>query len=116
MQWGKMCDNCLGMKFRFRMKDGKPNWNKCPECDGTGNTARRVSTNDTIQMHSWNRQGSGSSHVFQESEWKDKTLAHIMHHIGAFKSISEARKNGWNRPVTKGQFHLKKRKIEVRIV
>ena len=43
------------------------------------------------------------------------TMAHIMHAAGIFKSVSEARKNGWNTPVANGFQHLvvTKRKINV---
>ncbi len=34
-----------------------------------------------------------------ESHW---VMAHLLHHIGLFKSISQARKNGWNHEIPKG--------------
>lgn len=43
------------------------------------------------------------------------SMAHIMHAAGIFKSIGEARKNGWNKPIPNGFQHLvvTKRKINV---
>jgi len=29
-------------------------------------------------------------------------MAHIMHNIGLFKSITQARKNGWDKPIPEG--------------
>ena len=49
---------------------------------------------------------------------KDWTMAHIMHAAGIFKSVSEARKNGWNKPIDRGFQHLvvTKRKIHIWIL
>lgn len=46
------------------------------------------------------------------------TLAHIMHAAGIFKSVSEARKNGWNKPIKPGFEHyvVSKRKIDIWIL
>jgi hypothetical protein len=30
------------------------------------------------------------------------TMAHIVHGLGLFESISDARKNGWNKPIPRG--------------
>lgn len=48
----------------------------------------------------------------------DWIMAHIMHAAGIFKSVSEARKNGWNKPIPKGFSHLvvTKRKINLWIL
>lgn len=43
--------------------------------------------------------GSNESFEFIEDHW---TMAHIMHHAGFFKSISQAKKNGWNKPIPHG--------------
>lgn len=40
-----------------------------------------------------------------EPEWN--TMAHIMHNIGAFKSVSEARKNGWDKKIPLGWNEIK---------
>ena len=46
------------------------------------------------------------------------TMAHIMHASGIFKSVNEARKNGWNKPIQPGFQHLvvTKRKINIYIL
>jgi len=47
-----------------------------------------------------------------DSTW---TMAHIMNAAGIFKSVTEARKNGWNKPIPHGFQHLivTKRKINI---
>ena len=42
-------------------------------------------------------------------------MAHAMAKAGIFKSISQARKNGWNKPIEKGEWTVTKRKIKVTI-
>lgn len=43
------------------------------------------------------------------------TLAHIMHAIGAFPSVKQAKNNGWNRPIPDGfsDFEVGKKKALV---
>lgn len=38
------------------------------------------------------------------------TMAHVMHKAGAFTSIGEARRNGWDRPIEKGKWTVGKRR------
>ena len=42
-------------------------------------------------------------------------LAHIMHAAGAFTSVGEAKKNGWNKPIPPGwsEFVVTKRRVKV---
>ena len=49
-----------------------------------------------------------------EDHW---TMAHIMHSAGVFSSVSQARKNGWNKPILKGfsKFEVGKKKTLVSI-
>lgn len=44
--------------------------------------------------------------IFFDDDWK---MAHIMNHAKWFKSVGEARKNGWNKPPKQG-FDLLMRK------
>jgi len=37
--------------------------------------------------------------TFDPDKW---IMAHLLHHIGIFKSITQARKNGWDKPIPKG--------------
>lgn len=46
------------------------------------------------------------------------SMSHIMHAAGIFKSVSEARKNGWDKPIPNGFQHLvvTKRKINIYVL
>ena len=44
------------------------------------------------------------------------SMSHMMEHHKMFPSVSEARKNGWNRPMEIGEFLLKKKRVLFRIV
>lgn len=46
---------------------------------------------------------------------KSWTMAHVVHGAGIFKSIGEARRNGWDKPIPRGYQHLvlTKKKIHV---
>ena len=37
--------------------------------------------------------------LFNSKKW---IMAHLLHHVGIFKSITQARKNGWDKPIPKG--------------
>lgn len=54
--------------------------------------------------------------TFKMSDFPDGTLmAHIIHKAGLFPSVSQARKNGWDRPIEVGTWSLTKKKIRVRV-
>jgi hypothetical protein len=40
-------------------------------------------------------------------------MAHAVAKLGLFPSVSQARKNGWERPITTGKFKVGKRYFEV---
>lgn len=50
--------------------------------------------------------------------FSNEIMAHLVHWAGVFDSVSNARKNGWNRPIPSGfnQFLLTKRMIRVAIL
>ena len=47
--------------------------------------------------------GSDKEFVDIQPKW---CMAHIMHNIGLFKSITQARKNGWDKPIPFGWTEL----------
>ncbi len=49
---------------------------------------------------------------------KHETLmAHVVHGVlGMFESVTEAKKNGWNKPVQEGDFWLNKKTIHLKVV
>lgn len=44
------------------------------------------------------------------------TMAHVMHRAGAFPSVTQARKNGWDRPIEPGTWRVGRRKATIRVV
>jgi hypothetical protein len=49
-------------------------------------------------------------------EENKNTMAHIMFELGIFKSVGEARKNGWNKPLELGEFCVTKKKIKFEVI
>lgn len=47
---------------------------------------------------------------------ENAVMAHVMAEAGIFPSISQARKNGWDKPLTKGMFTVTKKKIRIKVV
>lgn len=43
-------------------------------------------------------------------------MAHVMAAAGIFPSISQARKNGWDKPLTKGLFTVTKKRIRIEVI
>lgn len=73
----------------------------------------------------------GYEYGYRQGWWKDydvdrpvlvlegnnfQSMAHIMVHAGVFDSITNARKNGWNKPVTIGDIEIKKKNMRIRII
>lgn len=53
--------------------------------------------------------------VFISDFPENATMAHVMHSCGLFKSIGDARRNGWNRPIEVGVFTVGKLKTQIKI-
>ena len=51
-----------------------------------------------------------------ELEEHETLMAHIVAKEGFFKSVNDAKKNGWNKPVETGDFWFKKKTVCLRIV
>lgn len=51
-----------------------------------------------------------------ELEEHEKLMAHVVARLGFFKSVSEARKNGWDKPIETGEFWFRKKTVCLRIV
>lgn len=47
---------------------------------------------------------------------KNPLMAHVMAKAGIFPSVGQARKNGWDKPLTVGDFTVTKHKIRIRVV
>lgn len=52
--------------------------------------------------------------VVEMRGYEGKTMAHVMADLGWFKSVGEARRNGWDKPVAPGLYSVGKTKqVEV---
>lgn len=49
------------------------------------------------------------------TEVKNPLMAHVMAKAGIFTSVGQARKNGWDKPLTTGEWSVTKKKIRIRI-
>lgn len=49
------------------------------------------------------------------SEIKNPLMAHVMAKAGIFPSANQARKNGWDKPLTEGDWTVTKKKIRIRV-
>ena len=47
---------------------------------------------------------------------ENAVMAHVMKQAGIFDSVGEARRNGWNKPLTKGVITVTKRKIRIEVI
>jgi len=55
--------------------------------------------------------------VIDSAELPDgAVMAHVMAKAGIFPSISQARKNGWDKPLTKGMVTVTKKRIRIKVV
>lgn len=46
---------------------------------------------------------------------KKNLMAHIMFDLGIFKSVGEAKRNGWDKPIELGEFCVTKKKIKFEV-
>lgn len=46
---------------------------------------------------------------------KNPLMAHVMKEAGIFPSIGQARKNGWDKPLTIGEWSVTKKKIRIKV-
>lgn len=54
---------------------------------------------------------------FKISQFPEKAvMAHVMAAAGIFPSVSQARKNGWDKPLVTGEFVVTKKKIRIIVV
>ncbi len=54
-------------------------------------------------------------HISDFAEVKNPLMAHVMAKADIFKSVSQARKNGWDKPLTIGEWTVTKKKIRIRV-
>jgi len=49
--------------------------------------------------------------IVDMADYQEKTMAHVMADLGWFKSVGEARRNGWDKPVAPGLYSVGKTKL-----
>ena len=116
--------NIHGMLFTFIHPENIEFWGQ----GGKQGFLSKLKENRTkeIKLHNneslfFDDEGEAISPIKQFSksklELEKKTLmAHIMFELGIFKSVNEAKKNGWNKPIELGDFCVTKRKISFEII
>ncbi len=67
-------------------------------------------------MHNLGTISDSEEHTFSLSDFadvKNPLMAHVMAKAGIFKSIGQARKNGWGKPLVAGEWTVTKKKIKI---
>jgi len=49
----KLCEKCQGSGNKFWIKDGKPHWETCQPCNGTGVTIPFSDDTDVVPLEGW---------------------------------------------------------------
>ena len=94
-------------------------WAWCIRCKGTGFVSGKPIGPAEIRMPNIGTTSKGESHVFKLidfSEVKTPLMAHVMAKAGIFPSVSQARKNGWDKPLTIGEWTVTKKKIKISVI
>lgn len=92
-------------------------WAECIRCKGTGFVVGAPREPAEIKMHS-NLTVISNDQTFVLSDFADvrnPLMAHVMAKAGIFPSISQARKNGWDKPLTTGTWIVTKKKIKIEV-
>lgn len=91
----------------------------CIRCKGTGFVEGKPIAPAEIRMPNIGTTTKAKSHVFKLTDFasiKTPLLAHVMAKAGIFPSVGQARKNGWNKPLTTGSWTVTKKKIKIEVV
>lgn len=97
---------------------GPLRWAMCIACKGTGFVQDGPVGPAEIRMPTLGTITKSEGHVFNLSDFaevKNPLMAHVMAKAGIFPSVGQARKNGWNKPLTEGEWTLTKKKIKVSV-
>ena len=93
-------------------------WALCIRCKGTGFVTGKPIGPAEIKIHNLGSR-STSGLVFSMSDFsevKTPLMAHVMAKAGIFPSVSQARKNGWDKPLIIGEWTVTKKKIKIEVV
>ena len=90
-------------------------WSWCVLCKGTGFIEGGPIGPAEIKMPNLGTTAA-PTHTFNLSDFaevKNPLMAHVMAKAGIFKSIGQARKNGWDKPLVVGEWTVTKKKIKI---
>ena len=88
----------------------------CIKCRGTGFVSGGPIEPAVIEMHPLGNTASIAGHTFTLANFPNNALmAHVMAKAGIFPSISQARKNGWDKPIEVGVWSVTKKKIQIEV-
>jgi hypothetical protein len=88
----------------------------CIRCSGTGFVSGGPIGPAVIKMHSLGNTTGTAKHIFTLTNFSNNALmAHVMAKAGIFPSISQARKNGWDKPIEVGEWTVTKKRIKVEV-
>ncbi len=110
-------NSCGGTGFIFG-GTGPLRWAHCIACKGTGFVQDGPVGPAQIKMHNLGTTSKAEGHVFSLSDFavvKNPLMAHAMAKAGIFPSVGQARKNGWDKPLTEGVWTVTKKKIKVTV-
>lgn len=86
----------------------------CILCKGTGFTHGAPIGPREIQVRVAGNVAKAQANTFKRADFPEHALmAHAMAKAGIFPSVSQARKNGWDKPMETGEWTVGKRKIKV---
>ena len=88
----------------------------CIRCNGTGFVSGSPIGSAVIKMHSLGNTTCTTGHTFTLNNFPNNALmAHVMAKAGIFSSITQARKNGWDKPIEVGVWTVTKKRIKVEV-
>ena len=96
-------------------------WAECIHCKGTGFIEGKPSGPNEIivRVSDTKVKDSSETKTFTLKDFEDikkPLLAHVMAKAEIFPSVSQARKNGWDKPLETGEWTVTKKKIHIIVV
>ena len=103
----------------------------CPLCWGAGDVIREADA--TGRLYTWpcpydcppggaifiraprmgGKAAAAPPIIVAAADHAGRTMAHVMVSVGAFASVGEAKRNGWNKPVAPGDYTVGRKKVRV---
>jgi len=111
-----ICFCCKGTGALFTRQLNKNEWFNCFICNTNGIREepigeRTIKTNIPERDFGTFFQDRNDVPIIQSKDFEGKMMAHIMAHIKFFPSVTQAAKNGWNKPIECGRFKVGKKEV-----